>query len=131
MIRNLFRPAKAPLTDSGVTTPQTKAGDMSDHFVTVAKAGFLEPGELMYVEVDDEPVCLINLNGELFALNDTCTHEEASLSDGTIDGDEIECPLHGGAFDIRTGQPTAFPVAVATEKYAVRVVDGEVQVAIR
>lgn len=104
---------------------------MAEHWVTVARKGFLEPGELMYVEVDDEPVCLINLNGELYALNDTCTHEDASLSDGTIDGDEIECPMHGGAFDIRTGAPTAFPVAVATEKYAVRIVGDEVQVTIR
>jgi nitrite reductase/ring-hydroxylating ferredoxin subunit len=104
---------------------------MTEHWVTVARAGFLEPGELMYVEVDDEPVCLINLDGELHALNDTCTHEDASLSDGTIEGDEIECPMHGGAFNIRTGEPTAFPVVVATEKYAVRVVDDEVQVSVR
>lgn len=104
---------------------------MTDHFVTVAKKDFLEPGELMYVEVDDEPVCLINLNGELHAINDTCTHEEASLSDGTIDGDDIECPLHGGVFNILTGDPVAFPVVVAIEKYAVRVVGDEVQVSVR
>lgn len=104
---------------------------MAEHWVTVAKAGFLQPGELMYVEVDDEPVCLINLDGELHALNDTCTHEDASLSDGTIDGDEIECPMHGGAFSIRTGEPAAFPVAVATEKYAVRIVGDEVQVSVK
>ena len=104
---------------------------MAEHFVTVAKAGFLQPGELMYVEVDDEPVCLINLDGELHAINDYCTHEDASLSDGTIDGDEIECPLHGGAFYIRTGEPAAFPVVVATEKYAVRVVGDEVQISVK
>jgi nitrite reductase/ring-hydroxylating ferredoxin subunit len=104
---------------------------MSEHFVTVAKKGFLEPGELMYVEVDDEPVCLINLDGELHALNDMCTHEDASLSDGTIDGDEIECPLHGGVFNIRTGEPVSFPVVVANEKYAVRIVGDEVQVSVR
>jgi 3-phenylpropionate/trans-cinnamate dioxygenase ferredoxin subunit len=104
---------------------------MSKHWVTVCKADFLEPGELMYVEVDDEPVCLINLDGELHAINDTCTHEEASLSDGTIDGDLIECPLHGGAFDIRTGAAAAMPVVVATEKYDVRIVGDVVQVAVK
>jgi 3-phenylpropionate/trans-cinnamate dioxygenase ferredoxin subunit len=104
---------------------------MSKLWVTVAKADFLEPGELMYVEVDDEPVCLINLDGELHAINDTCTHEEASLSDGTIDGDLIECPLHGGAFDIRTGAAAAMPVVVAIEKYDVRIVGDEVQVAVK
>lgn len=104
---------------------------MAEQWVTVCKDDFLEPGELMYVEVDNEPVCLINLDGTLYALNDTCTHEDASLSDGEIVGDEIECPLHGGAFDIRTGEPRAFPVAVATEKYAVRIVDGNVQVSVK
>jgi nitrite reductase/ring-hydroxylating ferredoxin subunit len=98
-------------------------------FVTVAKVGDLAPGEMTYVEVDDEPVCLINLDGEFHAISDTCTHEEASLSDGEIDGDEIECPLHGGAFNIRTGEPVAFPVVVPIERFRVRVVGDEVQVA--
>lgn len=101
---------------------------MADSFVTVAKVGDLNPGEMMYVEVDDVPICLINLDGEYHAINDVCTHQEASLSDGTIEGDEIECPLHGGAFDIRTGDPVAFPVVTPIEKYRVRVDGDEVQV---
>lgn len=105
---------------------------MTDHengFVPVARVEDLAPGEMMYVEVDDEPVCLINKDGEFFAICDTCTHEEASLSDGTIIGDEIECPLHGGAFKIRTGEPTQFPVVVPVETFRVRVVDDMVEVA--
>lgn len=85
----------------------------------------------MYVEVDETPVCLINLDGEIHALNDTCTHEEASLSDGDIIGDEIECPLHGGAFFIRTGEPAAMPVVVATEKYGVRIEGDDLQVSVK
>lgn len=102
----------------------------TENWVTVGKADYLEPGELMYVEVDDEPICLINLEGEIFALNDICTHEEASLADGTIIGDEIECPLHGGAFFIRTGEPAAMPVVVATEKYKVRIEGDDLQVSV-
>jgi len=98
-------------------------------FETVARAADFLPGQLMYVEYRDEPVCLINLDGDVFALSDPCTHEEASLSDGEIVGDEIECPLHGGAFDIRTGAPTSFPVVVAAETYAVRVIDDLIQIA--
>ena len=98
-------------------------------FVTVARVGDLKPGQMTYVEVGDDPVCLINLDGDFYAISDICTHEEASLSDGTIIGDEIECPLHGGAFDIRTGQPIAFPVVVPLATYRVRVVGDEVQVA--
>jgi nitrite reductase/ring-hydroxylating ferredoxin subunit len=104
---------------------------MSDtKFYTVARTGDLKPGEMMYVEVgpDAEPICLINLEGEFYALNDCCTHEEASLSDGTIIGDEIECPLHGGAFEIRTGMPAAFPVVVPAKTYPVRVAGDEVQI---
>lgn len=99
-------------------------------YVTVAKTDELKPGEMLYVEVGDAPVCLINLDGEFHAINDTCTHQDASLSDGEITGDEIECPLHGGAFNIRTGEPASFPVVVAIEKYRVRVVGDDVQVAI-
>jgi nitrite reductase/ring-hydroxylating ferredoxin subunit len=98
-------------------------------YQTVAKTRDLAPGEMMYVEVGDEPVCLINLDGEFYAISDICTHEEASLSDGEITGDEIECPLHGGAFEIKTGAPAAFPVVVPVETFAVRVVDDDVQVA--
>ena len=86
----------------------------------VAQMSDLDPGEVMYVEVGDEPVALINLDGEFYALSDICTHQEASLSDGEVEGDEIECPLHGGAFEIRTGMPANFPVVVPVETYAVK-----------
>jgi nitrite reductase/ring-hydroxylating ferredoxin subunit len=87
----------------------------------VARTGDLLPGEMMYVEIGSDPAVLINLDGGYYALNDMCTHEEASLSDGTIVGDEIECPMHGGAFEIRSGLPAAFPVVVPVETYDVKV----------
>ncbi|MBA3414740.1 MAG: non-heme iron oxygenase ferredoxin subunit [Chloroflexia bacterium] len=97
----------------------------------VAKVDDLARGQMMYVEVGEDPVVLINLDGDFFALSDICTHQDASLSDGEIIGDEIECPLHGGAFEIRTGQPASFPVVVPVETYAVRVVGKTVEVAKR
>ena len=103
---------------------------MGDRFTAVARVADLAPGEMMYVEVDDEPICLVNLDGEFHALSDICTHQDASLSDGTVEGDELECPLHGGAFDIRTGQPVSFPVVVPVAKYRVRVDGDEVQVSL-
>lgn len=101
-------------------------------FYSVAKTADLAPGEMMYVEVGpkEEPVCLINLDGEFFALDDCCTHEDASLSDGDISGDEIECPLHGGAFNIRTGEPVYFPVVVRAKTYTVRVEGDTIQIAL-
>ena len=97
----------------------------------VAKVDDLAPGQMMYVEVGEDPVVLINLEGEFFALSDICTHQDASLSDGEIISDELECPLHGGAFEIRTGQPASFPVVVPVETYAVRVVGETVEAAKR
>jgi 3-phenylpropionate/trans-cinnamate dioxygenase ferredoxin subunit len=86
----------------------------------VAKTDELGPGEVMYVEVGNDPVALINLEGEFYALHDMCTHQDASLSDGEVIGDEIECPMHGGAFEIRTGMPANFPVVVPAETFAVK-----------
>jgi len=97
----------------------------------VAKISDLSPGEVMYVEVGNDPVALINLDGEYFALNDMCTHQDASLSDGEVVGDEIECPMHGGAFEIRTGLPANFPVVVPVETYAVKTEGDTVLVAKR
>jgi nitrite reductase/ring-hydroxylating ferredoxin subunit len=91
----------------------------------VARTSDLAPGEVMYVEVGSDPVALINLDGEFYALNDMCTHQDASLSDGEVQGDEIECPMHGGAFEIRTGLPANFPVVVPVETYAIKV-EGDV-----
>jgi nitrite reductase/ring-hydroxylating ferredoxin subunit len=87
----------------------------------VAQTSDLSPGEVMYVEVGSDPVALINLEGEFYALCDICTHQDASLSDGEVYGDEIECPMHGGAFEIRTGLPVNFPVVVPVETYDVKV----------
>lgn len=97
----------------------------------VAKTSDLGPGQVMYVEVGNDPVALINLDGEFFALHDMCTHQDASLSDGEVIGDEIECPMHGGAFEIRTGAPSNFPVVVPVETFAVRVEGDDVLVAKR
>jgi len=103
---------------------------VSTAWYAVAKTDELKPGEMMYVEVGRkyEPICLINLDGEYYALNDCCTHEDASLADGTIDGDEIECPMHGGAFEIKTGLPAAMPVVVPAQTYQVRVVGDDIQI---
>ncbi len=103
-----------------------------EYFYTVAKVGAIGPGEMKYVEAgkSDDPIVLLNVDGDFYALSDTCTHEDASLSDGEIIGDELECPLHGGAFEIKTGLPAAFPVVVAARIYPVRVVGDDVQIAV-
>lgn len=102
---------------------------MSD-FVTVARIEDVEPGAVKQIWVGDTPVALCNLNGEFCAISDICSHEEFYLSGGEIDGDEIECPMHGGVFNIRTGEAEVFPAVEPVPVYKTRIVDGEVQVSV-
>ena len=69
------------------------------------------------------PVAVFNADGELFAIDDTCTHQDASLSEGWLEDCMIECPLHAASFDLRTGKPTvknqdAYPVDTGTEEFS-------------
>ena len=72
------------------------------------------------------PLALYNLDGAFFITDDTCTHGMASLCEGTLDGDIIECPWHGGAFHVKTGQPASRPCVSALRTYKAVVSDGTV-----
>jgi 3-phenylpropionate/trans-cinnamate dioxygenase ferredoxin component len=97
-------------------------------FQTVARTGELEPGEMKQVRVGRKRIAIVNVDGEFFAIDDTCTHEEASLSEGELFDDIVECPLHGAAFNVRTGEVEAFPAVVPLETYELQVVGDEIQV---
>jgi 3-phenylpropionate/trans-cinnamate dioxygenase ferredoxin subunit len=76
----------------------------------VAGLADIAPGTLKRVVVGDVPVCLARLeDGEVFAIHDTCTHEDIELSDGDLQGCEVECPMHGSRFDVRTGEVSGLP----------------------
>jgi 3-phenylpropionate/trans-cinnamate dioxygenase ferredoxin subunit len=93
-------------------------------FVRVAAVGDIKPGKAIRVEIGDEPVAIFNVDGTLYAIGDTCTHEEASLSEGDVYGDCVECPLHGAEFDLKTGTPRTLPAVVPVATYPVKV-EGE------
>ena len=73
-------------------------------------------------------IAVFNVDGELFAIDDTCTHQDASLSDGWLEGCAVECPLHAACFDLRTGHPTGPPAKKAVRTHGVVVEDGLVYV---
>ena len=73
------------------------------------------------VTVDDLDVCVVQVDGELFAIDDLCTHAEVSLSEGEVIGCTIECWLHGSAFDLRTGVPAGPPAVVPVKTHTVTV----------
>ena len=87
----------------------------------------LAPGEATRV-VGHVPVAVFNSDGELFAIDDTCTHQDASLSEGWLEDGLIECPLHEACFDLRTGKPTGPPAKRPVRTYDVLVRDGVVWV---
>ena len=87
----------------------------------------LSPGEATRV-VAHVPVAVFNADGELFAIDDTCTHQDASLSEGWLEDGLIECPLHEACFDLRTGKPTGPPAKRPVRTYDVLVRDGVVYV---
>ena len=73
-------------------------------------------------------IAVFNVDGELFAIDDTCTHQDASLSDGWLEGCAVECPLHAACFDLRTGRPSGPPAKTPVRTHRVVIEDGLVYV---
>lgn len=86
-----------------------------------------DPGTLI-VEVQDQIVMLVKVEGQVFCIDDVCTHDGGSFDGGELCGHEITCPRHGAKFDVRTGLPAAMPATEPTIIHEVKVVDGEVLV---
>ena len=101
---------------------------MSD-WIDVVLATALADGEHVVVDVDGDDVAVFNIGGEFYAIADVCTHDGAEIASGELDGDEIVCPRHGARFCVKTGQVKCAPAYEDVETYAVRVVDGRLQVA--
>ncbi len=99
-------------------------------FVTVATVDEVPPGERIVVEVDDQFIALFNVGGKFYAIADVCTHDDGPLAEGKLEGYRIECPRHGGAFDIRTGAVLSWPATQPVPWYEVRVVGNDVQIAL-
>ena len=100
-------------------------------WVVVARAGDIPPGHAARVEIGETPVAIFNVDGELHCVDDTCTHQETSLSDGDLDVERcaIECPLHGSAFDLRTGEVLSLPAVEPVRVHRVEEADGVIRVA--
>ncbi len=99
-----------------------------DGFVTVARLSDVPENRLVGVTVDGASIVLINRDGNIYALEDRCSHEEFPLSAGDLTSGEITCALHGARFDIETGKPRALPAVLPVTTYEVRVEGEDVQV---
>jgi len=103
---------------NGDDTGWTRAAGRSD----------LAAGEVLGVEVVGRSIALYAADDGIFATDNICTHAYACLSDGWLDGEVIECPLHAARFDIRTGKVLDPPATEDLKTYQVRVVGDEIQV---
>lgn len=97
---------------------------MADEFIEVAKAGELRPGTMKRIDMRGRRILLANVDGRYCAVDDTCTHEEASLSTGVLKGALVKCPLHGSRFNVCTGEVLEDPAEENLRTYPVRV-EGE------
>jgi 3-phenylpropionate/trans-cinnamate dioxygenase ferredoxin subunit len=90
----------------------------------------LSDGEPRRVELDGVPVCLVRAEGDVYAINDVCSHAEISLAEGEVDGLTIECWLHGSRFDLMTGHPTGLPATQPVPVYPVKIENDDVFVSL-
>jgi 3-phenylpropionate/trans-cinnamate dioxygenase ferredoxin subunit len=84
----------------------------------------LVEGKPQRIEKNGEAICVARVGAEVFAISDTCSHSEASLSEGDILGFKIECWLHGAEFDVRTGEALTPPAVAPVKSYPVTI-DGD------
>lgn len=94
---------------------------MPEEFVKVASVGDVAPGKCKPVRVGDEEILLANINGSIHAISDICSHAYAALSEGDFSGEEVECPLHGSAFNVLTGECMNPPANENVPVYPVRI----------
>jgi 3-phenylpropionate/trans-cinnamate dioxygenase ferredoxin component len=98
--------------------------------VEVAAADKFPPGSSKFVREGNLFVGVYNCGGELYAIEDRCSHDDGPLCEGDWDEDEcrVICPRHGSAFDLATGVPRSLPATEPVETFPVRVVDGAIVV---
>ncbi len=101
---------------------------VNNPFIQAIEADKLPPGRMTCVEIGGKRILVANVDGVFYASDDTCTHEDASLSSGSLKGELVKCPLHGSRFNLRTGEPAEDPAEEPLRCYAVKIDDGMVLV---
>jgi 3-phenylpropionate/trans-cinnamate dioxygenase ferredoxin component len=112
-------------TGTRETTTDSMATD-----VTICRLDELPPGAMRLVELDGRKIGVFHTaDGELYAIEDRCSHDDGPLAEGEFDADActVECPRHGSLFDLRTGRPKTLPAFQPVETFDARVEDGEVK----
>lgn len=99
-------------------------------WVKVGDAGEIGEGEVSSFSVGERTIAIANIEGDLQAFDDICSHRRCSLSEGQLDGTTIACPCHGAAFDVQTGEVLVGPATEPIDVFEVRVEGGAIEVAV-
>jgi len=97
---------------------------MPERMIDAGKLGELHPGKMRRFDFGGRRILIANVAGRVCAVDDTCTHEDASLSSGVLEGEWVRCPLHGSRFNVCTGQALEEPAEEDLRCYRARV-EGE------
>jgi len=126
---------ESPQRERGATTAERQAPapdglseERAESWDRACALADIPDGAAVRVEFGDEPVCLVNTEGEVFAIRDVCSHQDVPLSEGDVEGTTVECWLHGSRFDLRTGKPTGLPATVPVPVYDTKIEGSDVLV---
>jgi 3-phenylpropionate/trans-cinnamate dioxygenase ferredoxin subunit len=114
------------VTAENVTDSSAETGA----FARVCSLSDLSDGQPHKAVIGETAIAVVLTEGEVYAINDTCSHGQVSLAEGEVEGCLLECWLHGSQFDLRTGQPVSLPATDPVPVYPVKVEDDTVFVRI-
>jgi len=103
---------------------------MVEEYTRICAEAEIAEGEVRSFEVNGRPIAVAKYESVIYALDDICTHDGGDLSEGNIIKGQIQCPRHGARFDLKTGEVTRMPAVFGVETHEVKIVDGEVHVAV-
>ena len=101
------------------------------NWVDVAPAADVPEGEVKTFTIDAHRIAVARANGQLYAVQDLCSHDDGPLGDGGLEEFAIVCPRHGAKFDVRTGAVLAMPAIAPIETFPVMEKDGRIHVAVK
>ncbi len=99
-------------------------------FVKVAQLSEISPNTMKAIVVGDQEIALANIDGQIHAVDDICSHAECAISDGDIEGDELICPCHGSGFNVQTGAPSTPPARDPISVFQVKIEGDDIYVAV-
>lgn len=101
------------------------------NFEKVALKKEIPEGKIKAIEVSGEPVLLVNIAGEYYAISNKCTHRGCKLSSGVLESENIKCPCHKSVFNVKTGEVIHGPATKPVQKYVVKVEEEQILLSVK